>query len=352
MIANILMILLLLLILYSVVVVVGKTRSFDNGSLMNQDATGSLRGFVILMITMAHICQYENRLKEILIGGGTTYRFVLSWGAIGVSIFFFLSGYGCYLSVRKKDNIWKWLGQHIIKMIVHYIIAFIIVIVLLLLAFQQKIEISEIARNLVTLQLPGSTVWYFKIQILFYIILTFAVAICKNKAWILVFFMSLAYAIIAKYALKLPDYWWKTALCFAGGCFVAQFHNLFTAFTKKLWARILCILFVIICYFLIMKDGHYRIYVQLPVYLVIAFAITIIWCWLIRENKVYRHIGNLSLDIYLIHVGIVESVFLLDMDINLKISLFILISGVFTILSYYLSEAVVKKINSIVNVTN
>lgn len=211
-------------------------------------------------------------------------------------------------------------------MIVHYAIAFIIVIAILLLAFQQRIDIGEIARNFITLQLPGSTVWYFKIQILFYIVLAVALATCKDKTWALILFMSLGYAIIADYIIKLPDYWWKTALCFAGGCFVAQFRDKVSAITKKLWVKIMCIPLVSICYFLIIKDGHYRIYLQLPVYLAIAFAITIIWCWVARDNIAYRKVGKVSLDLYLIHVGIVEAVLLTEMDVNFKVALFIAVS--------------------------
>lgn len=70
MIVNILLTLVVLLILYSVVIITLKDRqSSVSVAFMNKDATGSLRGFAIIMIALAHICQYENSLKEILIGG-------------------------------------------------------------------------------------------------------------------------------------------------------------------------------------------------------------------------------------------------------------------------------------------
>ena len=69
-----------------------------------KSATDSLRGFSIIMIVFAHICQYEDSLKQILIGGGVSYKFIFSWGAIGVGLFFFLSGLGCYLSLNKGDK--------------------------------------------------------------------------------------------------------------------------------------------------------------------------------------------------------------------------------------------------------
>lgn len=347
MIMNIILVFVILLIFYSFFKGISND-SHDCATFLSKDATGSLRGFAILMIMFAHICQYDNSLKEILIGRSATYNFIFGWGALGVSVFFFLSGYGCYLSVSKKNSrnnqVWKWLGKHIIQMFIHYAVAFAIVIMILIVVLRQNIDIREIIKCFITLRLPGCTVWYFKIQILFYIILAVAMITCKEKAWIAVLVMSLMYALLADYGIRLPDYWWKTALCFSCGCIVAQFREKIAIIMNSLWAKVLCVILMCFSYFLILKDGHCRIYVQLPAYMCIAFTITILWCSVVRNNKLYSIIGKISLDLYLIHIGIVESVFMMGMDTNFMIVVFMITSGVLAVASYFFSEKIYKAI--------
>ena len=71
MVINISLAMCLSIILFSVVRNISKNRIDLNGhSLLMKSSTDSLRGFSIIMIVFAHICQYEVRLKQILIGGG------------------------------------------------------------------------------------------------------------------------------------------------------------------------------------------------------------------------------------------------------------------------------------------
>lgn len=330
------------IIVFSVVRNISKNRIDLNGhSLLMKSSTDSLRGFSIIMIVFAHICQYEVRLKQILIGGGVSYKFIFSWGAIGVCLFFFLSGFGCYLSLNKGDkNIGKWLLQHVGKMLTHFVFAFVLIIAFMLIVFKNELSITAILMNLVTLRLPGSTVWYFKIQIFFYLILALSMTINKKRSWIIVVLVSLGYAVVAKYGLNLQDFWWKTALCFPAGCMVAHYYDILPKYTDRLWFRVLALFLGGLSYLLLLKDGHYRIYVQLPAYVIIAFTISMLWGWLVKENRLYIEVGKASLDLYLIHIGVVEGVFLMDMSLNMKIVFFIILSAVFTVVNYCLSEKV------------
>lgn len=340
------------IIIYSVVRNISKNQIDLNGqSLLMKSSTDSLRGFSIIMIAFAHICQYDDSLKQILIGGGVSYKFIFSWGAIGVCLFFFLSGYGCYLSLNKGDkNIKRWLLQHVGKMLIHFVFAFVIVIVLMLIVFKNEMGISTILINFVTLRLPGSTVWYFKIQILFYLILALSMTFNKKRSSMIVALVLLGYAVVAKYGLNLQDFWWKTALCFPAGCMVAHYHDILHKYTDRLWFRVLALFLACLSYILLLKDGHYRIYVQLPAYVIIAVTISMFWCWLVRENRLYTGVGKASLDLYLVHIGIVEGVFMMDMKLNMKIAIFISLSAAFTMVNYCLSEKVYVSVLHIQNI--
>lgn len=350
MVLNIFLIILALVLIACFTVNLKNDKKMDSREdLLDKSSTDALKGFSIVMIAMAHICQYEPNLKLILIGEGITYRLIFSWGAIGVSLFFLLSGYGCYLSISKKGQYQygKWLLKHIIKMLIHFIVAFILVIVLCKLCFGVQMDWNEALLEFVTLRMPGSTVWYFKIQMLFYVFLVLAALISKKNISVIVLFFSLGYAFIADYIMKLPDFWWKTALCFSSGCFLAQYKEKVIEFAKKNYVKIALLVLAAGSYFLLIKDGHYRLYVQLPAYVFISLFITIFWDWLIKGNPILGRLGKCSLDIYLVHIGIVEFVFLLPINVNYKIIMFIGIVGIVTAICYFLAEYIDKKIVSV-----
>ena len=316
----------------------------NNYSFVNRACTDSLKGFAIVMIAIAHICQYDVSLKKTLIGGSISYSLLFSWGAIGVSLFFLLSGYGCYLSISRQDNYRGWIVKHVLKMLIHFICAFILVISVNIALFGAKYDYKDLFINIVTLRLPGSTVWYFKIQILFYIILTISMTISRKNASIIVLAMSLIYAIIANYCFNLPDYWWKTALCFPFGCMGGQYKNKAVRFTTRILVKI-CIIFVgCIAYILIMKDNHYRIALQLLGYVYISVCITVFWDWVFNQgSRIFGIMGKASLDLYLIHIGYVEIVLSLNYNKDLLIVLFMCLTGVTTFLCYHLSELINKR---------
>lgn len=343
MLLNVLIGLLVIIVLVSVVKnMVNKGGSSANS--LTKDSTNSLKGFAIIMIALAHICQYEKPLKEILIGGGITYTVLFSWGAIGVSLFFLLSGYGCYLSLSKAEKYGKWLAKHVVKMLIHFVIVFIPIICILQFIFHFDIQPMDCLITFITLRLPGSTVWYFKIQILFYIILAVSMRISKEKAWMLVYGFSLCYGLIADFIIGLPDYWWKTSLCFMAGCFIAKYKE---HIEKLLRGNIKSIgLLAVGCfsYIVILKDSHYIFPVQIISYMLLAFCITMVWDWFVKGNRVLERQGKYSLDIYLVHIGLVEGVFLTTFSVNVKVIIFAASVAILTVLCYQISEFLYGKI--------
>lgn len=320
------------------------SKTNQNGDILFMDkiSTYSLRGFSIFMIVFSHICEHNPEVAAVLFGGKYTYRILFSWGAIGVSVFFFLSGYGCYLSLINNDHKIKWLVQHICKMIIHYIFAFVFVITVLFIIYHQNICANDLAKCFLTLRLPGVSAWYFKIQILFYVILTLSMLIDKGKAWIIILFLSFLYVLIANYFLKLPDYWWKTSLCFFGGGFVALYKNKFASLFHGFISKILCIVLACISYIFIILDADFKIFIQLPAYLIISFSIVFVWCWIVRRNKIFSFLGKRSLDIYLIHIGLVEITFETIKNNRINIIAFLILSFALSLASFILSEKCYK----------
>ena len=63
-----------------------------------------------------------------------------------------------------------------------------------------------------------------------------------------------------------------------------------------------------------------------------------------KGNRVLEKPGKYSLDIYLVHIGLVEGVFLTTFSVNVKILIFAVSVTILTVLCYQLSEYLYGKI--------
>ena len=228
-------------------------------------------------------------------------------------------------------------------MLIHFIVAFIPVACIMIFIFRFDLESVDYLINFFTLRLPGSTVWYFKIQIVFYIILAISICISKKNACLIVAALSLCYALIADFAIGLPDYWWKTSLCFSSGCFIAKYKDDVEKILKGNIRNLIFLVVGCLSYCVILKDSHYNFILQIVAYIVLTFSITMVWDWFVKGNIALRRIGKYSLDIYLVHIGLVEGIFLMNMKLNIKIAVFIIAVAIITVLSYQISEYINKR---------
>lgn len=297
------------------------------GISLSVEATTSLRGFAIIIIALSHVVQYEPNISAVLWGGSKMKTVLFSGGAVGVSLFFLMSGYGCQIALEKQKKVISWTIKHIWKILSHFIFAFAVTAVMLIVLFKNQYSFGELAGDFLKLQILKTTTWYLKIQIQFYLIAMLSCIAYKRHSEVIVTVLSLGYAIVAAYVIELPDYWWKTSMCFAAGYIMARHRTKILNFVNNQKAAMpLFLAAMAVSYFLIMKDGHYRIYVQLPAYVCISVAMMLFWGKYVQESPVLKEIGKYTLDIYLVHIAIVESVFLLHFNLELKTSLFIMLT--------------------------
>lgn len=342
MIVNILLAAFCTIILYCVLSRVVATKKMMSGSFLSKESTGALRGISIIAITFAHICQAEPQLVGSLVGGKYTYTIMFTWGGIGVAIFFLLSGYGCFLSINKTDSNLQWAIKHIIKMILYFIICFIIVILVRTLALGETISLTECAECFFTLKLPGTSSWYFKIQILFYILLAISNRIKANQCYV-ISVLVLLYAAVTSLG-GLPDYWWKTSMCFVSGCLIAKYRDVVSQYASKIYVNV-GLLFLGLASFIYTRiDFHYIFIPQLIAYVFISVCIVIIWNNIDGKNKVLDLVGKASLAMYLIHTGVVDTVYSLTLTTNIKTIVFIFIVVIGTTISYQMTERINKAI--------
>lgn len=234
-------------------------------------------------------------------------------------------------------------------MITHFIVAFVLVVSVLEIFFGFRTDAGEMLAGLATLGFPGNAIWYFKIQILFYIFLSVAASINKKLTALIVLIMTSLYVIVADLELKLPDYWWKTTLCFAVGCFLAQYKDIVEKYISKTVVKAGILIVGCGAYLIVMKAGSHRVVLLLLAYVCVASCIAVMWDWLVNKgNRALEKIGRASLDIYLIHVGYVKYVFQLNMSSDIKILLFVGLVGAVTAACYFISEYIEKRLLKVV----
>ena len=104
--------------------------SAKNKALLTLEKTEVIKGIATLMIVLSHIIQYVGN-KNIVCGGGKlSITVIRSFGGIGVAIFFFLSGFGNFISlsnVKERKLIILKVLRKILRLISTFIICFILV---------------------------------------------------------------------------------------------------------------------------------------------------------------------------------------------------------------------------------
>lgn len=250
-----------------------------------------LRGFSILFIVFHHISQrisYTNILIKPFIY--FVYLFV--------GLFFFLSGYGNYISLsRKKESPTRWL----IKRILNLVIFFIIGLILNLLINHELYQTPEIFFiDLITFTYNPYTLWFFKVLLVLYII-SYILDIIKisDKTKIILLFVIVFFYILLCNIFKVGDYWWNSIIAYPLGIFIA-WKPISKVAVKKVIMYML--LFSITCVlglkYILFKP------ISLFFFLIIVTNYFYIFSFDDKKNVLHtfiKNMGKISLGIYLYH---------------------------------------------------
>ncbi len=311
-----------------------------NNGFGGKNKTDTLRGVAIIMIVYSHICQFEKTFAEIVIGGHFVKSVIYCWGAIGVSLFFILSGFGCFHSIMNQPK-GMFIIKHGLKILVHFSVAFVFICGIREY-YNSSLNLGIIVKSYLELELPEVTTWYIKIQLLMYIFLF--VAFVNNRIPALtVSLLSLLYSLLA-WSRGVPAFWWKTSLCFSAGCGLAMGHAFFDNIKWKNGLLMTAICMFLGGYCWIIKYPNAGYLGQIFPFLCLSIGGFIIWDYIGGSNTLLETVGKASIDCYLIHIGIVDIVFETNKSISNKMVIFISAVLVGTTITYYISNQVYKQV--------
>ena len=278
-----------------------------------------------------------------------------------------LSGFGNMASLlRISQNTGKikldWFLKRLVRLLVSFIFSFAFVVVLTKLFDVCKFDYKSLGFHFIQLKLPDCSTWYLKIQILLYVLIFASYLLSnlvhfknqKSNIVLTLFFLAIfvfCYDVIAYHFMKLPDYWWKTSFCFVIGALVYYKKSIFEMKCKKFFK---CMLFFFVmllffCSYILSLTTSFSL-LTLLLFSGISFG----FCYLLDlfnvTSNILTKIGSISLELYLIHIGLMNIIetevfsFLGDRMLSINVLVFILLSIGFAVMTNFLSGKVVSRI--------
>lgn len=266
------------------------------GQFLTLEQSYHMRGIAMLMIITAHL---SNHLKKVY-GIDTGYLWL--GGEFGNAIFLFMSGYGIYLSMMKRgdDLSFRYLWQHIVKIMVPFIIAFMVTF-LGCYIMGDDYGLKKAVNDFFTMTIPFTREWFLKAIIMLYVFAFIAFKITKTayKRIMLVAALSCVYCIVAFY-VGLGTWMYDTILCFAGGMFVAKNQHVMEKVKWK-WMFVVSAILFAVSFWLplpLIKNILYGFFLALT--LVYGLKLTHL------NSRVLHFAGQNSILLYLFHIGFVH----------------------------------------------
>ena len=282
-------------------------------------STGSFRGLAIIAIVFIHLLQNIGAPNWFL-------NIFLYCGCITVGIFFFISGYANYQSLRKKDNVkGKWLYKKVFRLYLTFLFAYLINAILLAVVNKEAFDIQTVLLELLSIKLHLWIIWYLKVQIAAYIILWVSLKLFKMHNLKILWGISLLYCIVF-ILLKFNDFWWNSILCFPLGVTIAKYKENITVFLKKIniFVALAPAFILSVITYKIYMTGNNEIFGLISSILFCIFTVSFVFHFKIH-SKILNFIGNISLEIYIWHLVFIDLYFknaLFIKNMNIMILIF------------------------------
>lgn len=341
----------------------------ESPKILEKSVTDTIRGIAIIMIMMAHIVQQlGDRLSIPIFGGNYIKLLVFSWGGVGVGLFFLLSGFGNMASLMKSfmnpvSSKVDWILKRLIRLVISFIFSFIFVVLFTKFFGVCEYDLKDLCLHFIQLKLPDCSTWYLKIQILLYVFIfvSFFLAglfrtgeITRHSAisGIICAVFVFGYAFIANFYMKLPDYWWKTSLCFVVGVFLYLIRDWLVRKQGKKGFK-----FGIIAFTLLVFSFSYIFTLRKPLsfsnlifFSGISFALVYFFDLFNVKSNILSKVGNISLELYLIHIGLMNVIetkiffFMKEWTTVFNVVIFVVLSFILAFITNYLNTKVLKMI--------
>lgn len=264
--------------------------------MMDVQDTYTLRGICMLMIIIHHVLKLMPSCPMV----------IWRWGDLGTAVFFFISGWGLYCSMEKREKIdYNYLLQNLKKLFIPFFIVWILV-QLIFQMIHPDYSCLKILYDGITLSFPSfdlTNLWFFKVIFLAYIISIQTFIFIENRLWRLsiISFFCCVYILLAWKILQLPRYYWCSILCFPIGMWLSAYKTELCGIMKY---KMIIALYSLIIYLMFL----FYDFLPMPASIKYEVAYCILMVSIVSivnvQSKFLYFIGKNSLLFYLIHIAV------------------------------------------------
>lgn len=293
--------------------------------IMDKDSTLALRGAAIIGIVLHHLTQYYSSLGLLALP-------IRQAGYALTAIFFLFSGYGCYYSLKKYSNQSKpikpvavWAVNHSLRLVFDFLIVFVVNIILFkIVGLDDALGVKETVKNLFTITLPTWVSWYPKIQILCYVLIAVTFLISKKyKEWITLG-VSAIY-ILVMWRMGIASMWYSSVICFPLGMLYAKYIPKLNLSRVK---TVLISAVSLICFaalFVLQMYKYTDVLRTMSTVFLSLFIVSLTGLYHF-DNALLKKIGNMSFEIYLIHLVLIKVFSVFNLNSNIAVLAVMLIT--------------------------
>lgn len=283
-----------------------RIRKDNDKYVLDRDTTSVLKGYAIIMIMIHHMV-----LRMSDAGILIPFRIV---GYIGVTIFFFLSGYGLVCTAEGREKMYSkgFMLKRVQKIYIPAVFAQLVYMLILLFCFNESYTISGFIKGVLTLYPIDTSQWYIIAIFIWYFCFWFLLklSISWNARIAILFGCSVVYIAVCL-NLGLTKNWIDTAFCFSSGVAFAVHRTKFIDLINK-HLIILPVSFLLLGITVLFSFGKETdTAIALRMVSTIALIVTVLMILRfvdISRNKLVAYIGTISLECYLVHGKVIRVV--------------------------------------------
>lgn len=266
-----------------------------------------IRGIAMLMIIFVHSMNEYSEFDSIWCRA----LMISDYGYMGCSIFFFMSGFGLFSSLKEKTINSSYFSSHLLKLLQPFIATFVISYVVVELL---PSSITQVTTNDITaifkLSMPcGIYMWFFKVILANYIITIFLfIKKLHPKQVIMIITLLHVSFIVICYLNHFPLYWYCSNLAFPLGAIVSSVKK--TQLQRVMMPAFIMSIIFFCSYYLSNVFGFYKVPIVIIGNLALCLLLLSSISFFSLQIKVpwLEYIGKNSLYYYLFNVFVMLSI--------------------------------------------
>lgn len=254
-----------------------------------------LMGFATILILLCHI-QSSGIEVSAVVGK------LLSYGNLGVEIFFFLSGVGMYYSLSKNNNFFSWYKKRYLRILLPYCIISIPWFVLIDILGKNSFEAFFLDLSTLSYWLYHKGAWFIAALIPLYAITPLLVKYLNSRCGVYLFIVLMIFTISAE-LIDFEGIWGniffviKRLPCFFCGIYIGQFVK--TKYKISYFKGLIIILVFISVIRLLGGWWWPAVFIIMPFMCKVFENISFV-------TKFFRFMGNISLESYVMNICLLD----------------------------------------------